>query len=172
MVSISMLLSNVRDSNILTISAALAPAPGVATVCPPFTMNPPFVLVAPPSIPTVEGEVAATRPPPFVVVLGNWKPVVLADTPVAVAPTPTSPPDASTVPPVMIPPIVPVHAAPSGQQATDPAESAEQTASETQQRDGAPRFAHELKPFGQVLLYCRLRRSCCTAVELERDSGR
>lgn len=31
---------------------------------------------------------------------------------------------------------------------------------------------HELKPFGQVLLYCRLRTSCGTAVEFERDSGR
>lgn len=98
---------------------------------------------------------------------------MLAETPVAVEPTPTNPPEASTVPPVMMPPIVPVHAAPDGQHATEPAVSAEHTASETQQRDGAPRFAHESKPLGQVLLYCRLRMSCgAAAVEFEVDSGR
>lgn len=135
-------------------------------------MNPPLVVAsAPPVGATVVCDVAATRPPSFVL-LANWKPVVLAGTPVAV-PTPTSPPEASTVPPVMIPPMVPVHAAPDGQHATEPAESAEQTASDMQQRDGAPKFAHESKPDGHELLSCRLRTSCAAAaVELEEVAGK
>lgn len=157
----------------LTICTALAAAPGVATVCPPFSMKPPLVVVSAPSAEaTVEGDVAATRPLPLVVVLANWKLVVLADTPVAVDPTPTSPPEASTVPPVMMPPMVPVHAAPDGQHATEPAESAEHTASDTQHSDDAPRLAQESKPVGHVLLYCRLRTLCGAAAELLVEVGK
>lgn len=135
-------------------------------------IKPPLVVgSAPPPGFAVDCDVAATKPL-SVVLLANWKPVVLADTPVAVDPTPTSPPEASTVPPVMIPPIVPVHTAPEGQHATEPAESAEHTASDMQQSDGAPRFAHESKPVGHALLSCRLRTSCGAAEEFELDAGK
>lgn len=63
------------------------------------------------------------------------------------------------VPPVMIPPIVPVHAAPLGQHATCPAKSALQTALDMQQRLGAPRLAHERKLSGQPF-DCLFSSSC------------
>ena len=56
-----------------------------------------------------------------------------------------------SVPAVMTPPIVPVHTAPEGQQATCPALSALQTALDMQQRLGAPRLEQDLKLFGQPL---------------------
>nr|POE74795.1 hypothetical protein CFP56_37326 [Quercus suber] len=102
---------------------------------------------------------AATKPM-FEVVVG----------PATMAPPPPPPaalvtvaeirsPSLFTTPAVITPAIVPLHAAPDGQQATCPAKSALQTAFGAQQRFAAPRFEQELKWVGQVLEYCRRRSS-------------
>lgn len=116
-----MLVPHQRDSETrLTISAPFIAAAGVATVSPLFrTKFPPLELASASSVAVV---VEAKSSPPVslalskpCVVLALRLPVLL---PVATAPPPAKFPLSSIVPAVSTPPMVPVQAAPSGQQAT------------------------------------------------------
>lgn len=149
------------------------PLPPVAVVCtPPLVVghHPPWLQGAGLVLPGVLVSVVGSLPVFVVAAKTKLLDAAVAPPPTTVEP-PTSLPTLFTVPAVKTPFAVPLHAAPVGQHATCPAASAEQTASEAQQRPGAPRLEQESKSFGQVLLNCRFSRSCDCAVSLLRVGG-
>ena len=153
--NISIISDLSQITHALTTSNLRTPAPGLATVLVPSTINPPPVWVAVP-LParlTVLSTLAGTSP--VVVPLALTKLLV----PVGLVPE-IKLPSLFTVPAVMTPLMAPVQTAPEGQQATLLLASGLQMAALAQQRPGAPRLLQAGKSVGQVLLNWRLSRSC------------